>query len=112
MVHLKNTEPSIIYLSLNERVKDFGTPTEYILHFRNLQDTEVLTPSISVLAENERVTKIEVDSTILNPAEYEYLALGVINGENVLFERGLAKVEGNEYFDTPVIEPQINVNYE
>lgn len=114
MIHLTQNTTNTIYLSLKERQKDFGIPSGYVLRFENLQDTEVITLNATVVAENDRVTQITIDTatTSFNSAQYRYLAYGIINGENVLFEEGLCVVEGNTYQSENTITPVITVNYE
>ena len=114
MIHLKRGSVNFVHLSLKERQKDFGTPSEYVIEFRNMQDTEVITLTADAVSENSRTTLIQIDASevTFNAANYEYLAFGVIDGENVLFERGTAHVEGNQYQDSPTLAAQIDVNYE
>lgn len=114
MIHLKRGVQNFIHLSLKERQKDFGVPSDYIIEFRNMQGTDVITITANVVTENSRTTLIQIDAvaTTFNAANYEYLAFGVVGGENVLFERGTAQVEGNNYQDSPTVNAVIDVNYE
>lgn len=114
MIHLTKDTTNTVYLSLKERQKDFGIPSGYVLEFRNLQDTEVITINAVVVAENDRVTQITIDTaeTTFNSAQYRYLAYGIIDGENVLFEQGVCVVAGASYQSENDITPVITVNYD
>lgn len=114
MIHITEGVANTIYLSLKERQKDFGVPESYIIRFYNMQDTEVIEIEADVVAENSRVTQILIseEQNTLNSAQYEYKVFGIFGEDEVLFERGSARVSGNTYTDAPTLQPTITVNYE
>jgi microcystin-dependent protein len=114
MIHLTQNAVNIVYLSLKERHKDFGIPSGYVLRFENLQDSEVITFTATVVAENDRVTVVSINTTTtpFNSAQYRYLAYGIVNDQSVLFEEGVCVVAGNTYQSENIITPIITVNYE
>ena len=114
MLHITQGISNTIYLSLKERHKDYGVPDSYVIRFYNLQDTEIIEIEANVVAENSRVTEILIsqEQNTLNSAQYEYRVFGIFGEDEVLFERGSARVSGNEYTSPPTLQPTINVNYE
>lgn len=113
MVNLeKNTADQSMYLSLNERVKDFGTQDSYEITWVNAQTREVTTQDAVVAGENERITELTVSTVGLNHGQYEYLIHGVTEAGRTLFERGIVNIKQAAEITTTEPTQEVTVNYE
>lgn len=113
MVNLeKNTADQSMYLSLNERVKDFGTQDSYEITWVNAQTREVTTQAAVVAGENERITELTVSTVGLGHGQHEYLIHGVTDAGRTLFERGIVNIKQAAEITTTEPTQEVNVNYE
>lgn len=115
MIYITRGEVNTITLSLPQRHAIYGTPASYVIRFRNLQDTEVIEVVPTVVGENTRATTVTIDAEAVNfkPADYEYIVYGVYaGGVERLFQRGIARIDTNNYTTSPILEANITVRYE
>jgi hypothetical protein len=123
---LANTINQTLYLTLDEARQYYSTPfTHYLFILRHEENSDAgvyLAQVLDVVAENQRITQLLVDTTGLTlTGRYRYDVYGQNSAVNLnpsnasvvgLCEQGLCAIsDGTQYFDVPQINIDDDVIY-